>query len=383
MTVLSRGELRRLIETPRDTSISLYMPTERAGDTQQNRIRLKNLLRETEGKLAESGVNADDAERLLEPLRNLLPDDDFWQHQADGFAAFSSPSLFRSYRLPVVVPELVVVSERFHVKPLLAFFSHDTPFYVLALSQNNVRLLQCTRDSVRDVTPASLPRSLAEALKYDDPERQLQFHTGTGTAKGERSAMFHGQAVGTDDRKENISRFLHQVDHGLQEVLHEEQSPLLVAGVDYLHPLYRQASTYTNLLGAGLEGNFDDASARELQRQAWERVVEPYVDEQLSQAVSRYYEAGGGGLSSQDIREIVVAAHDGRVAELFVAMGTQLWGSFDASHRSVRLHEESRPGEEDLLDLAAARTLLTGGMVHAMRPENVPNGGAVAAVFRY
>jgi len=383
MTVLSRGELRQLIDKPLETSVSLYMPTERTGDTRQNSTRLKNLLREAEGKLAEAGIAADEAEGLTKPLQNLLSDDVFWQHQADGFAAFSSRSMFRTYRLPLEVPQLVLVSQRFHIKPLVSFFSHDVLFYVLALSQNSVRLLQCTRDSVREVTPEALPRSLAEALRYDDPERQLQFHTGTGMGKGKRSAIFHGHAVGTDDKKENISRFLRQVDRGIRDVLREEQAPLVVAGVDYLNSLYRQANTYANLTGAALEGNFDDSSAQELQRQAWDRVIRPHLDEQLGQAVSRYYELGGTDLSTQDIKEIIVAAHDGRVAELFVATGTQVWGSYHAARRSVHLHKVREPDDEDLLDLAAAQTLLGRGTVYAMEPESVPNGGVAAAILRY
>jgi len=42
-----------------------------------------------------------------------------------------------------------------------------------------------------------VPQSIAEALRYDDPEKSLQFHTGTsGGGNGERAAMFHGQGIG-------------------------------------------------------------------------------------------------------------------------------------------------------------------------------------------
>jgi len=43
----------------------------------------------------------------------------------------------------------VVVSDRFHLKPLLPLLTGDGRFYILALSQNQVRLLQGTRYSVR------------------------------------------------------------------------------------------------------------------------------------------------------------------------------------------------------------------------------------------
>jgi len=47
------------------------------------------------------------------------------------------------------------------------------------------------------------------------------------------------------------------------------------------------------------------------------------------------------------------------------------------------LHEEAKPGDEDLLDLAAVQTLLNGGTVYAVELEKVPDGASLAAVFRY
>jgi len=49
----------------------------------------------------------------------------------------------------------------------------------------------------------------------------------------------------------------------------------------------------------------------------------------------------------------------------------------------VELHDQAAPGDEDLLDLAAARTFLNNGIMYTVRPEDVPDGTPLAAVFRY
>jgi hypothetical protein len=98
---------------------------------------------------------------------------------ADGLALFLAPHLSRSYRLPLAFEELAVVAGRFHVKPLLPLFTDDGRFDVLALSQNAVRMLECTRHSARQLELEGVPPNLAEALKYDDPEKQLQYHQWT------------------------------------------------------------------------------------------------------------------------------------------------------------------------------------------------------------
>jgi len=382
VAILSRDELRNLVDRPGEIGVSIYMPTHRTVDVQQDPIRLKNLLREGEKQLAANGLRAKDARQLLEPAEKLLTDDFFWRHQSEGLAIFSSPAIFRSFRLPYNFQELVVISERFHIKPLLSLLSGDGLFYVLAVSQNSVRLLQCSRYSVRTVTPEAVPGSIAEALKYDSPERQIQFHTGTGKGPGKRSAVFHGQGVGSDDVKDNILRYFQQIDHGLHELLREEQAPLVIAGVDYLHPIYRQANSYPYLLQDGIQGNVDEMSAEELQQQAWS-VVRPYFEREQLEALKRYREINGTGLAAGDIEQVVLAAYDGRIATLFAALGIQQWGTFDAERRKVHLYKGAEPGTQDLLDLAVAHTLTHRGTVYVMEPENVPSSNPVAAVFRY
>jgi hypothetical protein len=380
--VLSREKLKALIELPAEMGISIYMPTHRVVDTKQDQIRLKNLLREGEKKLIDSGVRATEVRQLLEPAEKLSASDFFWQHQSEGLAIFSSPGIFRYFRLPYSPKELVVVAERFHTKPLVSLLSGDGLFYVLALSQNEVRLLQCSSDNAWVITPERVPTSLAEALKYDEFERQLQFHTGTGTGPGKRSAIFHGQGVGVDDAKDNILRYFREIDRGLHELLRDEQAPLVLAGVDYLHSIYQQANTYPHLLQEGVQGNVDGMSAKELQKRAW-KVMRPYFERGQLEALKRYGEAVGKGLTVKDVKQVVLAAYDGRVDTLFVAVGVQNWGVFDSRRRQVHLYEKAEKGAQDLLDLAAALTLTRGGTVYAAEPEKVPSQSAIAAILRY
>jgi hypothetical protein len=361
------------------------MPTHRAGrEIQQDPLRLKNLLGEAEEHLLASGLRTPDAKELLEPAQRLLQDGLFWQHQSDGLAIFLSLETFRYYRLPLDFDALVVVTDRFHIKPLLPLLSSDGRFYILALSQNDVRLLQGTRYSVSAIDLEGVPISLAEALRYDDPEKRLQFHTSTRMpgGKGKRPAIFHGHGVGSNDAETNILRYFHQVDEGLHDLLRDEQAPLVLAGVDYLLPIYRKANTYPHLVDQGIEGNPEELSAEELHECAW-AIVRPLFLVAQKEAATHYRQLAGAGSeqASSDLKDIIPAAHQGRVETLFVAVGIQRWGSFSLDTNVVQLHEEPEHGSEDLLDFAAVQTLLNGGTVYAVEPEKMPH--KASAVFRY
>ncbi|OGP88367.1 MAG: hypothetical protein A2156_05175 [Deltaproteobacteria bacterium RBG_16_48_10] len=383
MNLLSREELKTLIEKPEGGSVSIYMPTHRVfPETKQDPIRFKNLLREAEERLKQGGLRSPEAKKLLKPAKAQIRNGLFWQYQSDGLAVFiSSQGLFH-YRLPVKFDELLVVTDRFHIKPLLPLFSNDGRFFVLALSQNDVRFFHCTRYSANEVELKGVPRSLNEALKYDDPEKQLQFHTRTPSATGGRAAMFHGQGVGTDDAKNNILRYFQQVDGGLRNILREERAPLVFAGVDYLLPIYKEANSYPHLIELGIAGNPEELKTEELHEQAW-RIVEPYFFRKQQEAMAQYKQLAGSERASNSLKAIALGAYDGRVDILFVAVGIQIWGFFDLETRTVHLHPNVEPGDEDLLDFAAVHTFLNGGTVYAVKPAGVPGEGSLAAVFRY
>lgn len=385
MELLDKDQVRSLIEHREAPCVSIYMPTHRAGaETQQDPIRLKNLLRQAEDNLTDGGLRGTEAQEVLKPAGHLLGDDDFWQHQSDGLALFLSGGLFKVFRLPFKFSELVVAGERFHVKPLLPLLSGDGQFYVLALSKNQVRLLQGTRHSVGEVDLENVPTSFAEALGREEREKQLQFHTVARQA----AAIFHGHGGGAADdttHKKDLLRYFNQVDKGLHELLSGRTAPLVLAGVEYLLPIYREANTYPHLMGDRIVGNPEKLSPQDLHEQAW-AILEPHFASAQKEAAAHYRELAGGERASNRLEEIVPAAYHGRVDSLFVGVGVQRWGRFDPDAGQVRVHEERQSGDQDLLDLAAVQTLTHSGEVYAVAPEEVPGGNSgvpVAAVFRY
>ncbi|MHB9072548.1 MAG: baeRF3 domain-containing protein [Desulfobaccales bacterium] len=383
MRIFTREELRTLVESSQPPCVSVYLPTHRVPtENQQDRTRLKNLLRQAQESLQAYGLRLAEAEALLEPATRLLGAIPFWKDKRDGLALFITPGTFRQYQLPTSFEPLVVVAHRFHIKPLLAFLG-GKEFFVLALSQNAVKLFEGSPFGLSAIDDLEgVPKSLADALKYDELIKQLQFRTGIGTggARGERAAMFHGQSA--DDAKDRIQRYFRQIDQGLRDLLREAQSPLVLAGVEYLLPIYKEVNTYQHLLNGGITGNPEGVSLEELHRQAWAQ-VEPYFKREQEEAAARYRELAGTGRTSHDPGEIVPGAYHGRVECLFVAVARQQWGDYDPGTNRVDLHVTPQPGSFDLLDLAATQTLLNGGAVYAVEPSEMPDKTLLAAVFRY
>ena len=306
----------------------------------------------------------------------------FWQHQSDGLAIFLSGDKLFAYRLPVVFQELAVVANRFHLKPVLPLLLGEDRFYILALSQNRVCLYQVNRQTMSEVALEAVPTSLRNALGAKPLQFQLQSHTAGSTNSGVSTAIFHGQGSGAEDQKIRLLEFFRQVDRGLRELLQNGEAPLVVATVDYLFPIYREANSYPHLFEEAVLGNPDKASVESLHSKAWV-MVEPVFHASEESARKQFDEWAVSERTSNDLSTVLRAAHQGRVDTLFVPAGVQRWGKWDSTTQSVEFQEKQTANNEDLLNLAALLAYANGSKVYVVVPDRMPKNELVAAIFRF
>jgi hypothetical protein len=383
----SREELKALVQEEIPPCVSIYVPsTLREGQLWQEPIYLKNALQEAEQRMLAMDMRRPDVEAMLAPARGLLNDGSFWAIPHQGLALFvsMSPSAYRYYTDDSIAIEFeptVVVGNHFYVTPLLPLLTGDGQFYVLALSQNHVGLLKGTRDTIQPVSTSGVPENIHEALGEEIPEREIQGRP-MNVAGGEQTGVFGGFDPG-DYEKDRVQRFCRTIANRLRAFLADQHAPLVIAGQDYLHPIYREANTYPHLLEKGITVNADTLTAEELHKSAW-AIVEPYFHKEMEDAIERYRQYSNTEQVSSKLADIIPAAHFGRVATLFVAEGKHQYGMFDPDTMRLEVHRESHFDNVDLIDEAATQTVLNGGVVYIIREANMPARHAeIAAIYRY
>ena len=388
MTSLGIDDLKTLAENPHTPSVSIYLPTQKAGaEIRQNPIRFKNLIRTAEENLQAMGIRHTEAVNLLKPAMEL-DHDDFWEHQDQGLVIFIAPNLFRYYCLPTPFPELAVVSNQFHFKPLLHFINNEGKFFILALSQKNVKFFVATSHKIKEIPVENMPHHLQETLLEDEYQKGVQHKVGTirgGSYAAEHPGSVHGQ--GSPDREKHeaeILHFCHGINAALTKIISTEKAPLILAGVDYILPIYHAANTYQYLLDESINGNPEFMNVEQLHNQGWQ-IVNPLFQKNQKIAIELYQQLAGEGWekATSDLQKIIPAAYYQRINCLFVAIDQQEWGKFELENSTVDLHTQPEPEDEDMLDFAAVHTLLNGGKVYTLKSEEMPNGAKVAAILRY
>lgn len=386
MRILTRDDLQTVYQDREGICVSIYMSTH-PGTTEPDYgpNLLENLLAKARKHLLAAGLCLSDTNKLLEPAQRLICDKRFWRYQGEGLALFLSEETFYHYRLPCNFEAQVVIAGRFHIKPLLPLLADDGQFFILALSQNQVRLLQGTRHSAREVDIAGIPANLTSTMVVDGPKKQLQFHTKPEATGSKRwTAISHGYNGIDKQSRINIRRYFRQINNELFIWLANEHAPLLLAGADHLLTLYNEVNSYPHLLDEVILGNPEKLQADELQQRGW-AIVQPLFQRARRQARVQYQQLTRicSEQVANDPMQIIQAALNGRVETLFVALGQRLWGRFDPETGAVKLHHEKGGGDCDLLNIAVIQTMMSGGAIYAVPLEEMPSRNLLAAVFRY
>jgi hypothetical protein len=350
----THAQIAALLAERAEGCVSIYLPTgPLPREAEAARIEFKNLGAEAMRQLG------GDAE-LQEQLDSLADDDAFWAYQATSLAVFATRSSLRTFRLPNRLVSLVEVSDRFHLKPLLRSVTFPQAALVLALAQGSVRVIEVAGDApASELTVADMPADLASTL----PDR---------TARG--------RFQGAEAEKVRLRQYARAVDRALRPMLGE--LPLILAAAEPLNGIYRSVDGSPNLLAEGIAGNPEHMSAAELAAAARPILDSLYASELV--AVRRRFERRvTQGRGATDLTDVARAATFGAVDTLMADIDQVVPGFVDADSGVLTRDGDGDAANYGVVDEIARRVLESGGRVLALRRDDIPAEGGVAAILRY
>ncbi len=375
---------RALLEDEGKSLISIYIPTHTKGEEVKEGkdiLQFKNILKAVESKLKELEVPESTIKKRLSKAYKLLDDQDFWHEQSETLAVFIGPHKFEKYRLPIQVNPFFDISVTYNIQPLLPLMRENGQFYLLALSREQVRLFGCTRYTLQELPLKNYaPTSMEEALKWDDPEKSLQYHSG-GTSTD--APMYHGQGKTKDVEEKNLKRFFDLIDHGIHEMLDNRVIPLVLAGVDEEIGAYRKANKYPALIEDFVSIDPNSKKTDELRDMAYDK-VKSHLQKERQKALDRYHKLAGSEKSTTSIDKIIRAAHYKEIDALFLEPTMEdVWGTFDPDSDKLEIHDDYKNGDQRLINKSAIETLRNGGDVFIVDSESMSAGTRAAALLRF
>ncbi len=371
MAILTQDRLRPLLQAASGPCVSIYLPMHRPGrGGKQDAVRFANSLREAE-RLLSDRHSPREIRTLLDPVA-ALPNADFWRHQAEGLAVLRSADVLEEFRVPLRVPELVVVAKSFHVRPLIRCLNSRERYFLVSLSRAGVVVFEGSVASLAPVSVAGLPQSLAEHAAGASRGRNPNLRATSPGAAGRR-----GPAAG-----EELTSYFRAVDRALRRALRRDEAPVILAGADVHRSVYRWVSRLKGLVEKDVAGGHDAMTPDELRARAWP-IAQQALRLQEDRALERYTRAARRRRTREVLEDIVYDARRGRVRRLFLAAGVRVWGTFDPiTGRILRTGGQRGSQDDDVLDDVAEAVFLYDGDVLTLPRDRMPHGHAVAAELR-
>ncbi len=372
-----------LFEKSGPPCISLYQPTHRSfPDSRQDPIRFRNLVKEAEESLRKAHSPAD-VEALLEPFAALAGDESFWNRSLDGLAVLAAPGMFRVYRMQRTVPELAIVADSFHVKPLLRILQSADRYQILCVTRDEINLFEGNRDELDEIELGpDMPRTSKQVLG-EEPEATTERQERITSYSGRKNApLWHGFGDAKDQVGTDTERFFRAVDRAVTETYsNPSRLPLLLVALSENQAVFRRVSRNQWLMAGGLDADPKALTREELRARTWE-IVQPHYLSRLESLVERFGETHGTGLGTDAPEAAARAAVAGRVETLLVEAERQLAGRI-AANGSIEWGDLAHPQLDDVLDDIASVTLRHGGEVVVVPAERMPTDTGLAAIFRY
>lgn len=366
--VPSQNDIKQLMAVRADACASIYMPTSPLPtESDAARIEFKTLASTAVERLRASGSDKHHVSAIHDVLQELDEDESFWDHQARSLAVFATPDSLRTFRLPNNLSELVEVSDRLLVKPLLRTVTFPQAAYVLALSVNSARLLSITpdRDPVEIQVP-NLPADATSAVGLDS----LKDNNPTSRTQGDAG------------RKLRLRQYAHQVDRALRPVIGASDLPLIIAATQPLESIFRATTHYQRLAPINIEGNPDERTDAQL-ADAARKVLDVVYAEKIDELKETYELRASKDRATTDLARIAKAATFGAVDTLLVDIDVSIDGLVDEETGELQIDESDTVKNYGVVDEIAKRVIDSGGRVLAVRKEQVPAGADAAAILRF
>ena len=403
--------LQPLLDAPNGPKVSIYFPTHRQGpETATDHSKLDKALDEAKERLAGGDqplMSRNQADRMLAQAWSVVRQESFWQHQGDGLACFVSQTAegepqTRFVQLDGETPTLTVVSDTFHLRPLLLAAARDGEFHVLTITRDNVSLFRGNSDGLSKLEPEGMITGIADVTWKTDYEQQTGFHSdgrsggivgdgfdaGKGGAGQDGVPRYHSFGVSPEDYDDvEFEKFLSRVAKDVEAELVNSDSPLVVVADSRTVGWYKNQSSYRHLVG-DVQKNPQDFTLDALHEAAWE-IVRPHLNKDRDADLERLEGrlASGDEPASNELSTLVKAASEGRVDTLFLARHpdgeARAWGTYDAETRAIDYKDDKTAGAQDLVNLAAVETMRNGGAVMVMPEAKAGELGQAAAILRY
>jgi hypothetical protein len=322
-------------EIEQEAYLSLYLSHDSRGDRE---ARLRKMIKEAELSIR-SQLHHREAEQMMAQLRNINTRELI--NPEMSLAIFVTTQFSGYLFIPFSVVESVIVARSLHLKPILNWINREDQFYLVTLSAKLCRLLRGDAFSIKEVARVAVTEN-TETKTFDKKEREKLI--------GEAEEKFYS-------------------------IVKDDHFPIILGGVQNNNDLFKKMNRDPDLIKERIAGNLDRMSYRDLHQKCLKLLEEKRSTEGM-EVLKRFKEESPYGKVLTDLKQITIAAVQGRVQNLVIPNDKFIWGKLDKESGTIvstSLKNLAVP-EDDVFDDLAEIVISRGGDVTMCKHRELPSG---------
>lgn len=353
-------QLKELKNVVSDRCITIILNTHRTlPDNEKDGITLKNLVKEAENRLLETG-NKKEVQILIDRLNDLAGKIDH-RLNLESLVLFVNEDRAEYVRLPVTVKDRVVIDRTFATRDLVRAMHLDTHYYILVLSRDQARLIEALNDQAVEELVAPFP-----------VENTLSSGSTAEMADAGRQRSL-------------TAEFFNRVDKEVNAARQNNPLPVLICTEEEnFHEYLKIADQKDSILDTLFSRSRQTEKAHAIVSEAWE-IIREYTIRKNNERKKELHQAVSANTFLSDTNEIRQAILEGRVKTLFVEQGLFQPAVMDGD-RIVYVSDGERNDKEvieDIYDELIEKNMDFGGDVVFLPKGELDAFNGFGAITRY
>lgn len=340
-------------------NVSIILNTHRTRpDNQQDRIVLKNLIKEAEERLYKDYDKAI-ASKIIEKLHHCAEKIDH-EHNQEALVIYVNESYAEYHRISIPVINRVVIDPRFATRDIIRSKTLETKFHSLVLSKHIAKLY--TVSSSHEIEELNGEFPILNHLVPADPLMQ-------STNKGQDNL---------------VEEFFNTVDKKVNKTIPNPKESILLLTDSRNFDHYSKVADHKNKIAGYISGNFENSTIHQILSQSWE-FMSAKNQGNLQLRMEDLDKAQKSGKVISDISEIWRSIKEGKGQTLFVNKDLQYSAIIHGDQiQSVENGiSDEKFATDDVVDEMIENCILHSGEVVFVSDDSLSDYQGLALSLRY
>ena len=354
--------------------ISIIVPTHRLSPERRvDKLEVDRAI-ENARQFLQSKYAEPDIKPLLQSLNELYKEIDF-THNSEGLGLYVSPNLRLAIHYAFPVEEKIMVGDNFELRDLLYKVNYAHPYFVLLLTEKEIRLFGGRWDDLFEINDNNFPKEYHEEYIYNQPSR------GTPDAGYAHVRNFEKDKSALEEIR--FKDFFRHADELLNTYLLGD-TPLVLLGTEKVLAWFENISVHKKHFANKIAGSYNYYNLTQLAEIAWP-AMRMHLDNESVQLIKEFTEKIGEHHGISGIQEVWHAAKEGRAFKLLVEKDFRMSGFVDedANHLYLQPPKISHKILADAVDDIIEMVLEKNGHVYFTDNGMLNEYQHIALITRY